>query len=343
MPRHTLDLLVVGGGPAGLATALGAARAGLDVEVFEPRGGPIDKACAEGLMPGAVSALAELGIEPRGHPFHGITYRDGDRLVCAEFRAGPGQGVRRTVLHAALRAAVDAAGIVVHPRRVTEIRQYAEHVEVDGAHARYVVGADGLHSTVRSAAGFHTVARRLDRWGQRRHYALPPESRYVEVTWARDAEAYVTPVGADLINVAVLSGKRGSFDEQLRAFPALAAQLAGGQVMSSVRGSGAMRQRVRSRVRGRVLLVGDAAGYIDPLTGEGIAISLAAARELVACLIRDEPLGYERAWQRVTWRSRLITSGLLWARRRPGVGRAVVPLAAALPGVFTAVVRQLAG
>jgi flavin-dependent dehydrogenase len=172
---------------------------------------------------------------------------------------------------------------------------------------------------------------------------LPPESEFVEVTWAEHAESYVTPIAPNLIGVALLSGTQGPFDQQLAAFPALAARLAGGEPASSVRGAGAMYQRVRTRVRGRVLLVGDAAGYVDPLTGEGIAVSLAAARELLDCLVRDRPQDYERAWQRVTWRSRLITSGLLWARRRPGIGRAVVPIAARLPNVFGAAVNQLAG
>jgi flavin-dependent dehydrogenase len=337
------DLIVVGGGPAGLAVALGAARAGLEVVVFEQRSGSIDKACAEGLMPGAVRSLAELGVDPAGHPFRGIRYQRGDTMVSADFRSGSGRGVRRTALHSALLDATHQAGIPVVERRITEIRQDADRVEAGGVRARYLVGADGLHSTVRSAAGFATVARKNRRWGQRRHYALPPESEFVEVTWAEHAESYITPIAPNLISVALLSGTQGPFEEQLAAFPALAARLALGEPASSVRGAGAMHQRVRSRVRGRVLLVGDAAGYVDPLTGEGIAVSLAAAQELVGCLIRNRPQDYERAWQRVTWRSRLITSGLLWARRRPGIGRAVVPVAARLPKVFAAAVNQLAG
>ena len=73
------DLIVAGGGPVGLASALYADRAGLDVVVVEPRDGVIDKACGEGLMPGAVAALAELGVDPDGHPITGIRYLSGSR------------------------------------------------------------------------------------------------------------------------------------------------------------------------------------------------------------------------------------------------------------------------
>ena len=71
------DLLVAGGGPVGLATALYAHRAGLEVAVLEPRPAPIDKACGEGLMPAAVQALAGLGIQPPGRPLRGVRYLDG--------------------------------------------------------------------------------------------------------------------------------------------------------------------------------------------------------------------------------------------------------------------------
>ncbi|MFV2118672.1 FAD-dependent oxidoreductase, partial [Streptomyces sp. Act-28] len=76
-----MDLLVVGGGPAGLATALHAVRAGLDVTVWERHAGTVDKACGEGLMPGAVTALAALGVHPRGYDLRGIRYVAGSRRV----------------------------------------------------------------------------------------------------------------------------------------------------------------------------------------------------------------------------------------------------------------------
>src|SRR5699024_5688102 len=81
-----IDLIVAGGGPIGLAAALYANRAGLTVRVLEPRTGAIDKACGEGLMPGAVEMLHDLGVDPPGHPVRGIRYLAGERQVAAGFR-----------------------------------------------------------------------------------------------------------------------------------------------------------------------------------------------------------------------------------------------------------------
>ena len=105
------DLLVAGGGPIGLATAIYARRAGLSVAVVEPRTAPIDKACGEGLMPGAVARLRAIGVQPSGRPFSGIRYLAPGRSAEAAFSTGPGLGVRRTALHAALLARADEVGV----------------------------------------------------------------------------------------------------------------------------------------------------------------------------------------------------------------------------------------
>ena len=91
-----------------------------------------------------------------------------------------------------------------------------------------------------------------------------------------------------------------------------------------------------------MLLVGDAAGYVDALTGEGIAVSLACARSLVDCVMPGDPAGYERRWRRDSRRYRSITSSLLWASGRSPLRRAIVPAAQRLPWVFSAAVGQLA-
>jgi flavin-dependent dehydrogenase len=165
----------------------------------------------------------------------------------------------------------------------------------------------------------------------------------VEVTWATQSEAYLTPVADDTIGVAILSNSRGGFDDQLAAFPELADRLRHCDAVTDVRGAGPLRQRVSGRVAGRVLLVGDAAGYIDALTGEGLAVSLAAAAELVACLAGDRPQAYERAWARVSRQSRWITEGLLRARTHPVTAPRIVPTAARFPRLFATAVDRLAG
>lgn len=335
------DLVVAGGGPVGLATALYAARAGLDVVIREPRGGVIDKACGEGLMPGAVASLAELGLDPPGSPIAGIRYVDATHEVEAPFRHGPGRGVRRTALHACLGDAVAAAGIPVEPHAVRRMEQRTDHLLVDGEAARYLIGADGLHSAVRRLAGLEASTRLPRRYGLRCHVATAPWTPFVEVHWSREAEAYVTPVGPDQVGVAVLSGSRLPFERLLAGIPALADRLAGLEA-TRVLGAGPLRQRARARVAGRVLLVGDAAGYVDALTGEGISGGFAQARAAVEALRSDAPERYERDWKRLMWRHDLLTHGLLVGTRPAVLRRLLVPAATRLPRVFDAAVNQLA-
>lgn len=338
------DLLVAGGGPVGLATALHAARAGLDVAVVEPRPGVVDKACGEGLMPGAVAALADLGVRPAGHEIAGIRYVGAGRpgaAVEAPFRQGPGLGVRRTALHACLVDAVAAAGVPVEQRAVASVRDIGDRVVVDGEPARYLVAADGLHSPVRRLLGLDRPAGGTRRYGQRRHLAVAPWTSFVEVHWSRIGEAYVTPVGPEEVGVAVLTRERRPWAELVGSFPELAARL-DVPATSSVRGAGPLRQRARRRVAGRVLLVGDAAGYVDALTGEGIALGLAQARVAVGAVVADRPGTYELASRRLGWRHELLTQGLLTATRSPAVRDRLVPAATRLPWVFAAAVNQLA-
>lgn len=336
------DLIVAGAGPAGLATALYAAKAGLRVAVLEPRPAPIDKACGEGLMPGAVCALQTLGVALPGTAIRGIRYLDGRRSAEAAFGGSAGRGVRRTDLHTALLEAVSTAGVHVSRGSVGVISQDEYRVRAAGLTASYLVAADGLHSPIRHALHLDEPSPPLRRrWGLRQHFAVKPWTDFVEVHWSATAEAYVTPVADNLIGVAVLSGSRRGFAEHLSTFPELQKRLPSTGV-TEVRGAGPLRQTSIRRVAGRVLFVGDAAGYVDALTGEGIAVALKSAHALVRCLVTDQPRRYEREWAAASRNYRAITTALLWAARHRALRPTIVPIAATTPALFRAAVHQLA-
>ncbi|MGW4310937.1 NAD(P)/FAD-dependent oxidoreductase [Streptomyces californicus] len=336
-----IDVLVAGGGPAGLAAAIRAASAGLEAVVVEPRATPVDKACGEGIMPGGVAALRALGVQVGGRELRGIRYTDGRHSAEAAFRDGPGAGVRRTELHTALRERAAAVGVRVVDAKVHGVRQDEHAVTAAGLTARWLIAADGLHSPLRRALGLDRPASGPGRYGLRRHYPVAPWTDHVEVHWSPHGEAYVTPVGDRLVGVAVLSRDRRPYDGHLAAFPALAARLADVPGATTVRGAGPLRQSARDRRAGRVLLVGDAAGYVDALTGEGIALAVATATAAVDCLAAGRPEDYPRRWARVTRRHRWLTAALVGAAGRPAAGRIIVAAAHRAPAVFRGAVHAL--
>jgi len=340
------DVLVVGGGPIGLATAIEARLAGLRVVVVEPRSGPIDKACGEGLMPGAVRALARLGVSPEGHPLTGIGYLDAGRRVDHLFAAGAGRGVRRTTLQAALAERARELGVEVVAGRVRAIEQDHDSVTAGGVRASWLLGCDGLHSSVRRLAGLARPARSAAggasnrrRYGTRRHFRVPAWTDLVEVHWGPTVEAYVTPVAADVVGVALLGPAHVDYARGLASFPTLLARLRDAEPLGPVRGAGPLRQRSAARTAGRVRLVGDASGYVDALTGEGLRVGLAQAAAVIAHL--EEPAAYERAWSEATRDYRALTSGLVALATSP-LRRSIVPIAAAAPAFFGAIVERLA-
>lgn len=335
-----IDLLVVGGGPAGLAAAVEGAAAGLETVVVEPRAVPVDKACGEGVMPSGVRALRRLGVTVGGRELTGVRYVGGSLAVQAAFRSGNGRGVRRTELHAALWRRARELGVRWVRGRIAEVRQDDAGVSAGGWRARWLIAADGLHSPLRRALGLQRPGRGPRRYGLRRHYRVSPWTDRVEVYWSPWGEAYVTPVDDGLVGVAVLSAARCGFDAQVAWFPRLRERLTGPAV-SEVRGAGPMRQRVAGRVAGRVLLVGDAAGYLDALTGEGLTLALASSAAAVRCLRTGRPEAYEAAWRRLSRRHRALTGLLLRVAGRPAGAARIVPAAARLPVLFRAAVHAL--
>ena len=131
---------------------------------------------------------------------------------------------------------------------------------MDGARARYLVAADGLHSPLRRVArararagrpgrSLRAVRRGPSRYGLRQHHQVAPWTSYVEVHWGEHAEVYVTPVAADRVGVAVLTSARGSYAEHLSAFPEVCERIQGVETASDVRGAGPLRQHATAARR----------------------------------------------------------------------------------------------
>lgn len=337
------DLVIVGGGPAGLATAIEARRSGLGVIVVDRRRPPVDVACGEGLMPGGVARLARLGIDLErlsSRPFHGIRYLDGGRVAEGRFRRGFGLGIRRPTLHAELvRRAVELGADLQWGVAVRGFDGVDVETDTGNMRGRWVVAADGRNSRMRGWAGIAASSPARKRFGVRRHYAVTPWTDLVEVVWADDAEAYVTPVGPETLGVAVLSAARPlSFDRVLGRFPGLAGRLAAAEVVSRDRGAGPFGRRPATVVRGRLALVGDASGSLDPITGEGLSVAFGQAEAVVRAMVRGSLGGYAAAHHRLLRLPRVLTAALVTAERRPRLRRGMIRMLAASPRLFSRLV-----
>jgi len=348
------DVAIVGGGPAGLATAIAASERGLSVVVCDSRTPPIDKGCGEGLMPDAVERLRSWRVEipaTERFPISGIRYLDGGTTAEASFPGSPAWGVRRTALHSALERRARESADLRWGVRVTGLEERRLNTDAGTIEAEWIVGADGLHSRVRRWVGLERQAdpqtRALnepERHGIRRHYALQPWTDRVEVYWADGAEAYVTPVAAGELGVAILwSGPAQRFGPLLERFPELRGRLTHHPPTTRDRGASALEQLPRRVATDRVALVGDAAGYVDAITGEGLAAAFHQADALGEALAAGNLRSYRRAHRRLSRFPVGLIRVLLFAERRPALRRRLVAALAADPELFQRLLAVHAG
>jgi flavin-dependent dehydrogenase len=334
------SVLVIGGGPAGLAAAIAARKRGFQVILADGAKPPIDKACGEGLMPGTLAALRELGITLNasdGQPFRGIRFLDESISVEANFSGKCGLGVRRTVLHQKMVERAAECGVnLLWNTPVTGL--CADGAILDGRllKVNWIIGADGIHSRVRRWSGLEAGFRPEFRFAQRRHYRMKPWTDCVEVYWGQDLQAYVTPLGAEETCVVLISSNpRVRFSEVLSAFPKLAERLVNAELSSMERGAVTATCRLPRVHRGNVALTGDASGSVDAVTGEGLGLSFRQATTLADALKAGKLEKYQEAHRRLARRPNIMARLLLFLDRFAPLRTRVLRGMAKDPDIFS--------
>jgi flavin-dependent dehydrogenase len=316
------DVFVVGGGPAGLAAAIAVRLKGFEVVVADVRRPPIDKPCGEGLMPDSFAALRHLGVrlDPKvSFPFRGIRFHGAGVSVAASFPSEQGVGIRRTRLHELLIDRASEAGVsMLWGTRVNGVE--GETVLLDGAgiRCRWVVGADGQNSRVRRWADLDAARYESARYGFRRHYRVAPWTDHMEIYWGSGCQMYVTPVSSQEVCAAVISrDSHLRFDHALSEFPELARQLALASGSTMEGGSVTASRQLRRVFGDRTILIGDASGSVDAITGEGLSLSFHQAIALADALAKDDLEAYQAAHRRLARRPAFMASLMLSLDRFP--------------------------
>ena len=342
------DVFVIGGGPAGLATAIAARALGLSVILADGARPPIDKACGEGVLPKGVAALRRLGVAidlVSAQPFAGISFIENEVAAEARFARSHGIGIRRIALHQAMAQVAAQQGVrLLWGARVDAISERGVRVDGQTIACRWIVGADGHNSRVRDWIRIRRPARPVNRAGLRQHYCVRPWTDLVEVYWHPLGQAYVTPIGPEEVCVAMTGARSALRIRDLpEIFPALAERLGNASVTSSMRGSVSASVRLRQVTRGRVALVGDASGSVDSITGDGISLALEQSIALAGALASGDLELYERAHAKILAMPLLMARILVMIGQRRRLRAKVLKVLASRPHIFARLLAVHAG
>jgi flavin-dependent dehydrogenase len=304
------DVVVAGGGPAGSACALVLARAGLDVTLVERATFPRRKVCGEYLNAGAVAALDRLGVLPQVRP-HAHALR-GVRLMPAHAPTvelpftHPSLSCERSTLDARLLEAASLAGVTVVQGRVTGVLRDRGRIagvfvrngdeSAFEVRARWTVGADGSGSVVARDAGLTKASWKRPRFAIGGHYTgFGAFDGFIEMYVGGGAYFALNPLSNDLANVMVVvaKGQLARWSRFVdRGIAGKAAELARGRrsfdrarLVGQRAAIGPLMHDVRSPIAEGCVLVGDAAGFLNPFTGQGVFLALTAGENAAAAIL----------------------------------------------------------
>ncbi len=345
---HNSNVLVVGAGPAGIATAIAASLKGFSVAVADSRKPPIEKACGEGLLPEAVANLRRLGIDlslSAAFPFKGVRFSDEASSASTRITRGTAFGLRRVALHNLLVQRACEVGVsFLWGARVTDFDANGARVNGAAFRCKWLVGADGQNSGVRKWAHVRVQRPRLSRFGFSRHYAVTPWTDMVEVHWGPGCQLFATPTGAGEVCIALLShDPQLRIERALERFPEVARRLRDARPLSAEIGSVTALGRAQAVARGRVALVGDASFTVDGIAGQGLSLAFDQAMHLAEAFARNDLSHYERAHRRIARMPWRMTRLLLLMDQSPWIRRKALRLFARKPSLFAKMMSQHLG
>ena len=341
------DVIIAGAGPAGSSLAVQLARQGRTVLLLDRSAFPREKACGEGVMPAGVAVLERLGVAVEGAPFFGVRYHHGSRVATGRFPGNAhGIGVRRARLDTALLEAARAERNVEIQTGVAVDAPVLRGSAIIGVaagdrkfRAPLLVAADGANSRLRHKLGWDDP-RPSRRFGVRRHYrALAPAEPWVDVYLGHGCETYVTRLPDREILIGTLGNSRCPLPAEFRDL----------EPIDTLRGAAPLAVRARRRFSDGCVLLGDAAGSCDPITGGGISQALLASELLAQHLATDFPPSietlarFDQARERMLTNYRRLTSGLLAITTRPRLFDPVLTILNYSPALFSRLMAVAGG
>lgn len=340
------DAVVVGASVAGSSSARELAARGLRVALVDRARFPRPKACGEGLLPHGLAALRGMGLDYPGELVRGIRFVSPSGLTAeADFPGGQGMVVRRERFDEFLfRAAGDTPGVTAFE---------ATAYDPDRFPSRWIVGADGLRSQFHRRPEFPASPPALRRVGLSTHVeGLQIDRDRVEVVLHDAGEIYLAPSNDGEALVSCLfrqdrfppgPGAEDRIVELLLSLEVLRGRIRGLRLTSPALAVAPLGLHVGAIASGNILLVGDAAGAPDPITGEGMSLALLSARALAEAIARGTPEAYASERRRLAAGSDWMGRWMLRATRYPRVADRIVAALCEHPELFTKLLEISAG
>ncbi len=331
------DAVVVGGGVAGSVAARELGLRGLRVALLEKSRHPRPKPCGEGLLPHGVAGLRSLGLDFPGVPVKGLRYVSPCGVTAqADFPSGEGMVVRRERFDAYLfEAAAGTPNVETFPETPYDAARWK---------ARWLVGADGLKSQFHRQRDFRVRTPRLHRVGLSTHVrGLQVDRERVEVLFHLGGEVYLAPSDDGEALVACLYRKDALPAEPtnelrvlhtLRSLKALRGRVGSIAFTTPVLGAGPLGLSLGRLAADDVVLIGDAAGAPDPVTGEGMSLAILSAVPLAEALASGRPEAYEKQRRRLASNAAWLSGWILKASRRPALADWVIGALDEHPSLF---------